>query len=289
MNISTLFEKDRPVFSVEIFPPKKTAGVMSLYRTLDQLEQIKPDFISVTYGAGGGKAGTQTCELASYIKNQMHIEPLAHLTCVNSTKEQILLEIQELEKNNVENILALRGDIGENSVLDPDMIHASDMTAFIKENSRFNIAGACYPECHFECDNLDQDIENLKKKVDAGASHLITQLFFDNEKFYRFREKVDKAGIKVPIEAGIMPIVNIRQVEKTVALSGASLPGEFTHMVSRYSNSPEALHHAGIAYAIEQIYELLENGVQGVHIYAMNNARVAKEIYEGVKSRLGRE
>ena len=289
MNISTLFEKDRPVFSVEIFPPKKTAGIMSLYRTLDQLEQIRPDFISVTYGAGGGKAGTQTCELASYIKNQMHIEPLAHMTCVNATKDQILGAMEELKKNNVENILALRGDITETSVLDPDMVHASDMTSFIRANGSFNVVGACYPECHFECDSLDHDIENLKRKVDAGASHLITQLFFDNNKFYEFRNKVDQAGIRVPIEAGIMPIVNTRQVERTVALSGASLPGEFTHMISRYSNSPEALHHAGIAYAIEQIYELLDNGVQGVHIYAMNNARVAKEIYEGVKVRLGRE
>ena len=262
---------------------------MSLYRTLDQLEIIRPDFISVTYGAGGGTAGQQTLELASYIKNKMHIEPLAHMTCVNATRKQILENIAEFQKNNIENILALRGDITKDSLLDPQMMHASDMTEFVKANCDINVVGACYPEGHFESESLDKDIENLKKKVDAGASHLITQLFFDNEKFYGFRDKAVKAGIHVPIEAGIMPIVNTRQVERTVALSGASLPSEFTHMISRYSNNPEALHHAGIAYAIEQIYELLENGVDGVHVYAMNNARVAREIYEGVKAQLGRD
>lgn len=147
--------------------------------------------------------------------------------------------------------------------------------------------GACYPEGHCESENLDRDIENLHYKVDAGVTHLITQLFFDNSKFYHFREKLDQSGIHIPVEAGIMPIVTTRQLERTVALSGASLPVEFTHMVSRYSNNPEALFHAGVAYAIEQIYELLENGVQGIHLYTMNNAKVAQAVYEGIKTELG--
>lgn len=287
MKINTLFDKKDPVFSLEIFPPKKTSAIEGLYRTLEGLAGIHPDFISVTYGAGGGNAGMQTCELAAHIKNNLHIEPLAHMTCVNADKTEIEERLSLLKKNGIENVLALRGDILEDSKLAEDLSHASDLASLIREKKEFNIVGACYPEGHYESENLDIDIENLHYKIDAGVTHLITQLFFDNSKFYHFREKLDQSGIHIPVEAGIMPIVTTRQLERTVALSGASLPVEFTHMVSRYSNNPEALFHAGVAYAIEQIYELLENGVQGIHLYTMNNAKVAQAVYEGIKTELG--
>lgn len=288
MNISNLFKGERPVFSLEIFPPKKTSGIEGLYKTLAGSHDIKPDFISVTYGAGSGEASNQTAEIASYIKNILGIEPLAHLTCVNGDKASIRENISSLTAKGVENILALRGDLLEGKELG-EFKHASDLAKFIKEtNENINIVGACYPEGHNEAETLDKDIDNLKYKLDAGVSHLITQLFFDNDKFYTFRDKVRAVGIDTPIEAGIMPIVTTRQIERTIALSGASLPSDFTHIVSRYSNNPEALFHAGIAYAIEQIYELVEHGVDGIHLYTMNNPRVAKEVYDGIKQILGR-
>lgn len=288
MKINTLFRQGKPVFSLEIFPPKKTSAIEGLYRTLDSLAGIKPDFISVTYGAGGGEASNQTCELASYIKHKLNVEPLAHLTCVNATKEQMIRTIQKLKQNDIENILALRGDKTQQTILSPELQHASDLTALIQEQGGFNVVGACYPEGHFESASLDEDIEHLRRKVDAGATHLITQLFFDNSKFYTFQQKLKQAGIEVPVEAGIMPIVTTKQLERTLTLSGASLPVDFTHMVSRYANNPEALYHAGIAYAIEQIHELLEHGADGIHVYTMNNAKVALAIYEGIKNDLGR-
>ena len=285
MKINTLFGT-KPTFSVEIFPPKKTSSIEGLYNTLTTFEEIKPDFISVTYGAGGGKAGDATCKLVSVIKRQLHIEPLAHMTCVNSTISEALANIEKLKENNIENILALRGDILDNAP--EELKHASDLTKLISNNSNMNIVGACYPEGHYENKNIDEDIDNLHFKLDAGVTHLITQLFFDNTKFFNFMEKLRNNGINVPVEAGIMPIVSTKQIERTVALSGASLPTEFTHIISRYSNNPEALFHAGIAYSIEQITELLEQGVDGIHLYTMNNARVAKEVYEGIKNNLGR-
>lgn len=288
MKLNTLFKQDRPTFSLEIFPPKRSDKIDVLYQTLDGLADLKPDFISVTYGAGGGEAGSSTCSIASHIKNHLHIEPLAHTTCVNATREQVLAQLRSLQENGIENVLALRGDLPEDGVLKGDFSHADELAALIRANSDMNVVGACYPEGHYENKDLATDIDNLHYKLDAGVTHLITQLFFDNEKFYRFMEQLRGANITVPVEAGIMPIVTTRQIERTVALSGASLPTEFTHMVSRYSNNPEALYHAGIAYAIEQICELLENGVQGIHVYTMNNAKVAQAVYDGVKSALGR-
>lgn len=286
MKINTIFDGNKPSFSVEIFPPKKTSSIEGLYNTLTTFEEIQPDFISVTYGAGGGKAGDQTCKLVSVIKRKLHIEPLAHMTCVNSTREEALKNIEKLKENNIENVLALRGDILDNAP--EELKHASDLAKLIHENSNMNIVGACYPEGHYENKNLDDDIDNLHYKIDAGVTHLITQLFFDNSKFFTFMEKLRNKGINLPVEAGIMPIVTTRQIERTVALSGASLPTEFTHMISRFGNNKEALFHAGIAYSIEQICELLEAGVDGIHLYTMNNARVAKEVYDGIKDTLGR-
>ena len=288
MKINTLYNTGKPVFSLEIFPPKKTTAVDALYHALDTLADLKPDYISVTYGAGGGQAGNQTCALASYIKHSLHIEPLAHLTCVNTTRQQLLDTIADLRDHDIENILALRGDITPTATLCEEVSHASDLARLIGQQSGFHIAGACYPEGHFESPSLDADIQNLHQKIDAGAAQLITQLFFDNTKFYTFQEKLAAADIHVPVSAGIMPIVTTKQLERTLTLSGASLPVEFTHMVGRYANNSQALYHAGIAYAIEQIQQLLEHGVDGIHLYTMNNPQVAQDIYNGIREELGR-
>lgn len=288
MKLNTIFEQGRPAFSLEIFPPKRTDKIDILYHTLEELAGLTPDFISVTYGAGGGEAGRSTCEIAAHIKHQLHVEPLAHATCVNATRAQVLENLRALECGGIENVLALRGDLVEGSALIGDFTHADQLAALIREHTSMNLVGACYPEGHCEHKNLDEDIANLHYKLDAGVTHLITQLFFDNGKFYHFMDKLRGAGVTVPVEAGIMPIVTTRQIERTVALSGASLPTDFTHMVSRYSQDPESLHRAGVEYAIRQILDLLAHGVQGIHLYTMNNAGVAQEVYEGIKGALGR-
>lgn len=284
MSIAELFQKKKTVFSFEVFPPKKTSPINTIYETLDELQGLHPDFISVTYGAGGNIADQSTCEIASIIHSKYKIEPLAHLTCVNCSKEDILHILRNLKEHNVENILALRGDISPDKPPKTDFHYASDLVSFIREQGGFHIACACYPEGHIACDSIVTDILNLRKKVDAGAEHLISQLFFDNGAFYSFVERARIAGINVPIEAGIMPVVNKKQIERMVSMCGASLPSKFTKMISRYENHPEALRDAGIAYAINQIVDLISNGVQGIHLYTMNNPLVARRISESIAS-----
>lgn len=284
MKVSKLFKGGRPVFSYEVFPPKKTSSIETIYGTLEELKDLNPDFISVTYGAGGSGANTLTCDVASMIKNKFGIEAVAHLTCVNNTRESALQMLDRLENDGIENILALRGDINPDIPPIKDFAYASDLVAYIKERGGFDIAGACYPECHYECDNIDDDIKNLKKKVDAGAEHLVSQLFFDNEVFYSFEKKVRDAGINVPIEAGIMPVTNKKQIERMVSMCGAGLPAKLSRIMQRYENSPEAMRDAGIAYAVDQIIDLITNGVDGVHLYTMNNPYVARKITESIKN-----
>ncbi|MBR5315567.1 MAG: methylenetetrahydrofolate reductase, partial [Firmicutes bacterium] len=213
------------------------------------------------------------------------IESAAHLTCVNSTKEEVNEVLRRLNENGVENILALRGDLVPDVPPKKEFKYSSELITFIKNTEYdFGIAGACYPEGHLDSRNQVDDILNLKKKVDAGAEHLISQLFFDNEIFYDFVEKARIAGINVPIEAGIMPVVNKKQIERMVSLCGASLPSKFTKMMSRYERRPEAMRDAGIAYAVNQIVDLVSQGVDGVHLYTMNNPYIARRISESVKS-----
>lgn len=286
MKISSLFKNKKTVFSFEVFPPKKNSPIETIYNTLDELKADKPDFISVTYGAGGNIADTSTCDIASYIENQLDIPSVAHITCINNTKEDILESLAMFNKNGIENILALRGDINPDIQRKHDFEYASDLTAFIKANGDFDVSGACYPECHLEAGSIVNDIHNLKRKVDAGASHLITQLFFDNSFFYNFYEKTRIAGISVPIEAGIMPVINTNQIKRMVSLCGASLPSKFTKMMQKYENNPEALRDAGIAYAVDQIVDLISNGVDGIHLYTMNKPVIAKKISENISSLL---
>lgn len=288
MFINDFFTKSRPVFSLEVFPPKKTSGIETIFSMVDSLGALSPDFISVTYGAGASVADTSTIDIASYIKSSLNIEPLAHLTCVASTKEQVCERVRQFKKFNIENVLALRGDVNPDLPPANDFLHASDLASTIKSNGDFNVVGACYPEGHYENKTLEIDIDNLKYKIDAGVTHLITQLFFDNSLFYHFLDMARSRGINVPVQAGIMPIVKVRQIERTVALSGASLPPKFTKMISKYDTDSEALFEAGIEYAIEQINDLLAHGIDGIHLYAMNNSEVAKRVYEGVRAALKR-
>lgn len=287
MKIAELFKPGKTVFSFEIFPPKKDGSIDTIYSTLDGLSDLHPDFISVTYGAGGSEANVITSEIAGLIKRKYNTESIAHLTCVNSSKEDIDFQLEQFKKQGIENVLALRGDINPDIPPKKDFAHASDLISYMKERSDLGFSGACYPEGHVECESLDKDIENLKIKVDAGASHLISQLFFDNSSFYKFIEKARAAGINVPIEAGIMPCVNAKQIQRMVGMCGASLPTKFTKMIARYENNPEAMRSAGIAYAVDQIIDLCANGVDGIHLYTMNNPVIARKIAESVSSVIG--
>ncbi len=287
MRVKDLFGK-KTVFSFEVFPPKKTSSVDVIYKTLEELRDLSPDFISVTYSAGGSGNGQLACDIASKIK-EYGITPVIHLPCINYTKEEISDILEEIKKRGIENILALRGDRNPDIPPKNDFAYASDLIAFIRSKGDFDIAGACYPECHPEADSMIDDIRHLREKVEAGADHLITQLFFDNRSFYEFREKAAIAGINVPIEAGIMPVVNTKQIERMVTMCGASLPQKFSRIMRKYENNPEALRDAGIAYAVDQIVDLAAEGVDGIHLYTMNNPYVARKISESVAGILGIE
>ena len=281
MNITEMYKNDRTLLSFEVFPPKKTSPIESVYGVLEELCSLKPAYISVTYGAGG-TAADNTCAIAAKIKRDYGIEAIAHLTCVNSTKDEVREVLERFKENNIKNILALRGDVVEGLPPKTDFKYASDLTAFIKEIGGFDIAGACYPETHPAAEDEIADIINLKKKVDAGASFLISQLFFDNTVFYDFIKRCRLAGINVPIEAGIMPVVNKNQIQRMVSLCGASLPAKFSRIMTRFESNPEALREAGIAYAIDQCVDLIANGVSGIHLYTMNNPYVARRITEAI-------
>ena len=287
MKITNIFnEKNRAILSFEVFPPKKTSPIESVYDKLEEICALKPDFISVTYGAGGTGGHSRTCEIASKIKNELGVESVAHLTCVNSTKQNIDETLEDFRQHNIENILALRGDYIDGVEPKKDFLYASELCSYIRSKGDFDLGGACYPEVHLEAENEVDDVLNLKKKVDCGAEHLISQLFFDNSVFYRFIERTKIAGINVPIEAGIMPVTNKSQIERMVSMCGASLPVKFSKIMQKYENKPEALRDAGIAYAVEQIVDLLANGVDGIHLYTMNNPYVARKITEAVESLL---
>lgn len=287
MKIKDMFEQKKTVISLEIFPPKLDSPVETVFDTLDALSGLKPDFISVTYGAGG-KAKDRTVEIASRIKKEYGIESLAHLTCISATKDVIKKGFKEMKSNNIENVLAMRGDIPEDPDFDfPDPLHyqyAKDLIKEAKEEGGFSIGAACYPEGHIECKSKVQDIKFLKEKVDCGVDFLITQLFFDNEIFYRFMEEIDIAGIDVPVSAGIMPVLNKNQIIRMTQLSGCSIPPKFRRILDRYEDNPAALKEAGEAYAIEQIIDLMAWGVRGIHLYTMNKADTARRIFNNIEN-----
>lgn len=283
MVISELFKKKKAVWSFEIFPPKPTADISAVAETVERLAALSPDYISVTCSAGG-TGNARTAEIARLVK-KCGVEPLAHVTCINSSKADVSNTLSELSESGVGNLLALRGDRVAGAKESDDFRHASDLVHFINEwgKGKFDIAGACYPEGHPESADLLTDIRNLKKKVDAGVTHLNTQLFYDNEDFFRFRDMLALAGIDVPVQAGIMPLVKKAHIDRTIALSGAKIPAAVSRMISRFYDKPEALMDAGIAYAVSQIADLLSAGVSGIHLYVMNNTYVAERITESVK------
>ena len=286
MKIKELF-KNKPVISLEIFPPKPESPVDTIYKTIDGLYDLKPDYISVTYGAGGSSK-SHTLKIADIIKNKYNIEALAHLTCINSAKEDVDNVLKELKSYGVENVLALRGDIPLDDEFDidarRDFKYAKDLVSYIKESDDFCIAGACYPEVHIECTDSKEDLKHLKEKVDNGVDFLITQLFFDNNLFYSFKEKADAIGINIPISAGIMPVINKKQIERITSLCGTSIPLKFRRILDKYEHNPEALKEAGIAYATEQIIDLLSYGIDGIHLYTMNKPEISRKIFNQIES-----
>ena len=283
--------KNKTIFSFEVFPPKKTMPIDTIFSTLDELKGLSPDFISVTFGAGGSENCKNSVEIAKHIKNVCYVESVIHMPALNMTKADAQFVLEQFQQAGINNILALRGDKVEGKEPANEFLHASDLISFIKEfdskrtdGKKFKILGACYPELHPQSKDVFEDIDYLKKKVDAGASHLLSQLFFDNTQFYRFLERCQIKGINVPVEAGIMPATNKKSIERMVSMTNAVLPKKFTDMMDRYGDHPEAIRDAGIAYAIDQIVDLVTHGVSGIHLYTMNNPLVARKIYEATKS-----
>ncbi|MBK5252023.1 MAG: methylenetetrahydrofolate reductase [NAD(P)H] [Peptostreptococcaceae bacterium] len=287
MKIKDLYIQKKPVISFEIFPPKKNTPIDTVYDTIEALKDLKPDFISVTYGAGGSTART-TLELASTIRNKYKVETLAHLTCATSTKNEITDVLKNLSKNGIQNILALRGDLPSDKNFNfPNPLHynhASDLVTHIRNHGDFCVGGAVYPEGHTECENIETDLAHVKRKVDSGTDFLISQLFFDNELFYDFLNKARQTGIDVPISAGILPVLSKGQMDHIIKLSGCNLPPKFTRILDKYEGNPEALKEAGTAYAIEQIIDLLSWGVDGIHLYTMNKPKTTRKIIDSISS-----
>lgn len=277
-----LMVKDQ-LISFEVFPPKTDSAFESIEWSVRELAAFNPDFMSVTYGAGGGTS-QYTTKIASLIKNRLDTTALAHLTCASTPKDKIDSILDTLKENHIDNILPMRGDIPKGYVR-PDgeyYTYACELVSHIKEYGYFDIGGACYPECHPECESLEKDIDHLKIKVDCGVDFLISQLFYDNDTYYSFLDKVRKKGIYAPVFAGIMPITNIKQVDRITCLSQTKLPKEVTDFLEKYKDSPEDLEKAGLQFAIKQINDLLANGVNGIHIYTMNKPKTARTVLKGI-------
>ena len=282
MKLNNVFNLKRPTLSFEVFPPKQDTNYESVKSSTLEIAALKPSYMSVTYGAGGS-TDKYTLDIAKNILNTHNITPIAHLTCVNSTKEKIKEQLRQFKENNIENILALRGDrpAGE-EILSSDYTYACELIKDIKEFGDFCVGGACYPEGHTESQNSDEDIFYLKQKVDCGCDFLTTQMFFDNNILYKFLYKIREKGINVPVVAGIMPVTSGSQIERICALSGTYLPQRFVNIVDRFGKDTEAMTQAGIAYATEQIIDLIANGVNNIHVYSMNKPFVAQKIKENL-------
>lgn len=286
MKISDILASGKLTLSFEVFPPKTDASFDSVVKATEEIAQLKPDFISVTYGAGGGTS-KYTLKIAENIEKRYHIPVLTHVTCVNSSKETVHKYIDSLKEAGIKNIMALRGDLlpgKENEDRSQwDYSHAVDLIHELKdEGDDFSIGGACYPEIHPESKNQKEDIQFLKEKADAGCDFLTTQMFFDNHILYNFLYKIREAGITVPVIPGIMPITNGNQIERAVKLSGSHMPQRFLTLLDRFGNKPAAMKQAGIAYATDQIIDLYANGIRNIHVYTMNKPDVAAKIKENL-------
>lgn len=265
--------------SFEVFPPKTDAKFESVQKAVDEIATLSPSFISVTYGAGGGTS-KNTVKIASHIQNELGVDSIAHLTCVSSTKEEVRQRIQEMKEQGIQNILALRGDIpAEAEFPIPNQYkYAYELIEDIKSQGDFCIGAACYPEGHVECEHKADDIAHLKQKVDCGVDFLTTQMFFDNSVFYNFLYRIREKGITVPVLPGIMPVTNGKQIARSCKLSGAILPSRFRAIVDCFGDNPKAMQQAGIAYATDQIIDLIANGIKNIHVYSMNKPEVAAAI-----------
>lgn len=283
MKISEILKNGKVNISFELFPPKADDEFEQAKSVVKQIASLNPAFMSVTYGAAGTAAG-KTVEIADAVQNTNNITALAHLTCVASGKEKVKEVLSTLKANKIENILALRGDMPKDSSLpySTDYKYASDLISDIKKQGDFCIGGACYPEVHPESHTLDSDLSNLKRKVDAGCDFLTTQMFFDNNILYSFMYQLLKRDIKVPVIAGIMPVTNAKQIARIVSLSSSSVPRRFKSIVERFENNPAAMKQAGIAYATDQIIDLIANGITNIHIYTMNKYDIAAKITENL-------
>ena len=292
MKLSELFQSDTLHLSFEVFPPKTDTAFASVKAAVEEIAELHPSFMSVTYGAGGGTS-QYTLDIAKNINEQHGVPTLAHLTCVSSTRETVREKIAQMREAGIENVMALRGD------LTPEMEgqdrsgwayrHAVDLIRDIRESGAdFCIGGACYPEVHPESQSQAEDIRYLKEKVDAGCSFLTTQMFFDNNLLYNFLYKIREAGITVPVIPGIMPITNANQVARAIKLSGSFMPRRFASLVDKFGSDPDAMKQAGIAYATDQIIDLFANGIKNVHVYSMNKPDVAAKIQDNLSAIIGK-
>lgn len=283
MKITDRIKDNKVHISFEVFPPKTDAGVKSVWRTTGALSTMNPAFISVTYGAGGGTS-KNTVKLASHIQNELGIPSIAHLTCVSSTKEQVSNMLDEIRTAGIHNIMALRGDIPDQAEFPvPDQYHyAYELIQEIKQSGDFCIGAACYPEGHPESASKEEDLLHLKEKVECGVDFMTTQMFFDNEVFYEFLGRVRGMGIEIPVLPGIMPITSGKQVQRIGVLSGAALPDRFRAMIECFGDNDAAMMQAGIAFATEQIIDLIANGVKNIHIYTMNKPEIAAAILANI-------
>ena len=283
MKISELLARDGVTFSLEVFPPKTSDKYTETAEAAMEIARLNPDFMSVTYGAGGG-TGEFTAGIAAGIQREYGVPTLAHLTCVSSDRAHVLKMLEIYRENGIENILALRGDVPQGGQVSTDYKYAVELIRDIRENGDFCIGGACYPEGHIESANKREDLEHLKEKADAGLSFLTTQMFFNNDIFYNFLYRAREKGINIPVIAGIMPITNARMLKRSVAMSGTDVPQRFRAIVDFFGTDPAAMKQAGIVYASEQIIDLIANGIRHIHVYTMNKPDVAEGIMKNLSS-----
>jgi methylenetetrahydrofolate reductase (NADPH) len=282
MSIPDIIKAKKPSLSIEVFPPKTSSVFANVRAVTEEIAALRPDFISVTYGASGGTS-EYTAAIAANIQDKFGVPALAHITCVSSVREKVSSVLQELKSKGITNVLALRGDLPEGFDIQTAQYHyASELISEIKALGDFHIGGACYPETHPESANYKQDMASLKLKQDAGCEFLTTQMFFDNNILYNFIYRAREAGITVPIVAGLMPVTDARQIKRIMSISASTLPQRFVRIVDRYGDNPEAMKQAGIAFATEQVIDLYANGIGAVHIYSMNHPDVAARIMDNV-------
>ena len=277
MKIREILAQDKPVLSFEVFPPKQESAFETVEQAAFEIAKLSPAFMSVTYGAGGGTS-KYTVNIAADLKEKFGVTALAHLTCVSSTKEHVHQVVNHLKERDIQNIMALRGDIPPDGRIQNDYKYASELIYELKSMGDFCIGGACYPEGHVESKTKAEDIIHLKEKVDAGCDFLTTQMFFDNDVLYNFLYQIRDKGITVPVVAGIMPVTNAKQMKKIFAMSGAQIPAKFKAIVDKFGDNPAAMRQAGVAYATDQIVDLIANGVNAIHVYTMNKPEVAAQI-----------